>query len=117
MSAQRPEPLNIWDYERLFEETLDAGAYGYFTGGADDEITLRDNDGSSASNNSGITLVRPNGGWKTTLFETEYLCFYDVNSWPVDQRAASNPPPGCFASTVPINTASPSINGTPHRRQ
>ena len=27
----------------MFEETLDAGAYGYFTGGADDEITLRDN--------------------------------------------------------------------------
>src|ERR1700745_1335472 len=27
----------------MFEETLDAGAFGYFTGGADDEITLRDN--------------------------------------------------------------------------
>src|SRR5256885_2386737 len=36
-------PLNVWDYERLFEETLDAGAFGYFTGGADDEHTLRDN--------------------------------------------------------------------------
>jgi isopentenyl diphosphate isomerase/L-lactate dehydrogenase-like FMN-dependent dehydrogenase len=38
-----PEPLNIWDYERLFEETLEPGAFGYFTGGADDEHTLRDN--------------------------------------------------------------------------
>ena len=38
-----PVPLNIWDYERIFEETLDAGAFGYFTGGADDEHTLRDN--------------------------------------------------------------------------
>src|SRR3954447_20870152 len=43
MSAHRHPPLNIWDYERIFEQTLDAGAYGYFTGGADDEITLRDN--------------------------------------------------------------------------
>ena len=43
MSAHRHPPLNVWDYERRFEETLDAGAYGYFTGGADDEVTLRDN--------------------------------------------------------------------------
>ena len=43
MSAHRHEPLNVWDYEQRFEETLDAGAYGYFTGGADDEVTLRDN--------------------------------------------------------------------------
>lgn len=33
----------MWDYERTFEQTLDAGAFGYFTGGADDEVTLRDN--------------------------------------------------------------------------
>jgi isopentenyl diphosphate isomerase/L-lactate dehydrogenase-like FMN-dependent dehydrogenase len=43
MSAHRHPPLNIWDFERVFEETLDAGAFGYFTGGADDEHTLRDN--------------------------------------------------------------------------
>src|SRR3954467_9632772 len=43
MSAHRHPPLNVWDYERMFEETLDAGAFGYFTGGADDEVTLRDN--------------------------------------------------------------------------
>jgi isopentenyl diphosphate isomerase/L-lactate dehydrogenase-like FMN-dependent dehydrogenase len=43
MSAHRHPPLNVWDYERRFEENLDAGAYGYFAGGADDEVTLRDN--------------------------------------------------------------------------
>src|SRR3954454_21823634 len=43
MSAHRHPPLNVWDYERMFEETLDAGAFGSFTGGADDELTLRDN--------------------------------------------------------------------------
>jgi isopentenyl diphosphate isomerase/L-lactate dehydrogenase-like FMN-dependent dehydrogenase len=43
MSARRHPPLNVSDYERLFEQTLDAGAYGYFAGGADDEVTLRDN--------------------------------------------------------------------------
>jgi isopentenyl diphosphate isomerase/L-lactate dehydrogenase-like FMN-dependent dehydrogenase len=43
MSAHRDAPLNVWDYEQMFEQTLDAGAYGYFAGGADDEVTLRDN--------------------------------------------------------------------------
>jgi isopentenyl diphosphate isomerase/L-lactate dehydrogenase-like FMN-dependent dehydrogenase len=43
MSAHRHAPLNVWDYERMFEQTLDAGAFGYFAGGADDEVTLRDN--------------------------------------------------------------------------
>lgn len=43
MSAQAPEPLNVRDYERMFEQTLEPGAFGYFTGGADDERTLRDN--------------------------------------------------------------------------
>jgi isopentenyl diphosphate isomerase/L-lactate dehydrogenase-like FMN-dependent dehydrogenase len=37
------EPLNIWDYERLAAERLDAGAHGYYAGGAGDELTLRDN--------------------------------------------------------------------------
>ncbi|MFL5886684.1 MAG: alpha-hydroxy acid oxidase [Thermoleophilaceae bacterium] len=37
------EPVNVFDYERLAEESLDAGAYGYFAGGAGDEVTLRDN--------------------------------------------------------------------------
>jgi isopentenyl diphosphate isomerase/L-lactate dehydrogenase-like FMN-dependent dehydrogenase len=37
------EPLNVSDYERLAEQSLDPGAYGYFAGGAGDELTLRDN--------------------------------------------------------------------------
>jgi isopentenyl diphosphate isomerase/L-lactate dehydrogenase-like FMN-dependent dehydrogenase len=36
-------PLNVWDYERLAEAKLDPGAHGYYAGGADDELTLRDN--------------------------------------------------------------------------
>ena len=37
------EPLNVADYERLAAERLDAGAYGYFAGGAGDEWTLGEN--------------------------------------------------------------------------
>ena len=36
-------PLNVWDYEQLAAERLDAGAHGYYAGGAGDELTLRDN--------------------------------------------------------------------------
>src|SRR6266545_8069535 len=36
-------PVNVWDYERLAEEKLDANAQAYFAGGAGDEVTLRDN--------------------------------------------------------------------------
>jgi len=36
-------PVNVWDYERLAEQKLDANAHAYFAGGAGDEITLRDN--------------------------------------------------------------------------
>jgi len=37
------EPINVWDYERLAEQRLDANALAYFAGGAGDEVTLRDN--------------------------------------------------------------------------
>jgi isopentenyl diphosphate isomerase/L-lactate dehydrogenase-like FMN-dependent dehydrogenase len=37
------EPINVWDYERLAEQKLDANALAYFAGGAGDEVTLRDN--------------------------------------------------------------------------
>jgi isopentenyl diphosphate isomerase/L-lactate dehydrogenase-like FMN-dependent dehydrogenase len=37
------QPVNVFDYERLAEEALEAGPLGYFAGGADDERTLRDN--------------------------------------------------------------------------
>ncbi len=36
-------PINVADFERLAAGKLDAGALGYFAGGAGDEITLRDN--------------------------------------------------------------------------
>jgi 4-hydroxymandelate oxidase len=36
-------PVNVWEYERLAEEKLDANAHAYFAGGAGDEVTLRDN--------------------------------------------------------------------------
>jgi len=37
------EPVNVWDYEALAAERLEAGAHGYYAGGAGDELTLRDN--------------------------------------------------------------------------
>jgi isopentenyl diphosphate isomerase/L-lactate dehydrogenase-like FMN-dependent dehydrogenase len=37
------EPVNVWDYERLAAQKLDANAHAYYVGGADDEVTLRDN--------------------------------------------------------------------------
>jgi isopentenyl diphosphate isomerase/L-lactate dehydrogenase-like FMN-dependent dehydrogenase len=37
------KPVNVWDYERLAEEKLDANAHAYLAGGAGDEVTLRDN--------------------------------------------------------------------------
>jgi 4-hydroxymandelate oxidase len=35
--------LNVADYEREAERVLDAGPFGYYAGGAGDEVTLRDN--------------------------------------------------------------------------
>jgi isopentenyl diphosphate isomerase/L-lactate dehydrogenase-like FMN-dependent dehydrogenase len=40
-SPQVTEPLNVFDYEALAAERLEAGALGYFGGGAGDEHTLR----------------------------------------------------------------------------
>ena len=37
------EPLTVSEYERLAEDILEAGALGYFAGGACDERTLREN--------------------------------------------------------------------------
>jgi isopentenyl diphosphate isomerase/L-lactate dehydrogenase-like FMN-dependent dehydrogenase len=38
-----PEPVNVGDYERLAEERLEPGAFGYTVGGAGDEWTMREN--------------------------------------------------------------------------
>jgi isopentenyl diphosphate isomerase/L-lactate dehydrogenase-like FMN-dependent dehydrogenase len=37
------KPVNVRDYERLADQKLDANAHAYLMGGADDEVTLRDN--------------------------------------------------------------------------
>jgi isopentenyl diphosphate isomerase/L-lactate dehydrogenase-like FMN-dependent dehydrogenase len=37
------EPVNVEEYERLAEERLEPGPFGYFAGGAGDEWTLREN--------------------------------------------------------------------------
>jgi isopentenyl diphosphate isomerase/L-lactate dehydrogenase-like FMN-dependent dehydrogenase len=37
------QPVNIADYETLAAERLEPGAYGYYAGGANDELTLRAN--------------------------------------------------------------------------
>ena len=44
MSVPSPsDPINVDDYARLAEQSLDPGVHGYFAGGAGDERTLRDN--------------------------------------------------------------------------
>jgi 4-hydroxymandelate oxidase len=42
-SSSVNEPVNVWDYEALAAERLEAGVHGYYAGGAGDELTLRDN--------------------------------------------------------------------------
>jgi isopentenyl diphosphate isomerase/L-lactate dehydrogenase-like FMN-dependent dehydrogenase len=37
------EPLNVADYESLAASRLDPGAYAFYAGGANDELTLREN--------------------------------------------------------------------------
>jgi isopentenyl diphosphate isomerase/L-lactate dehydrogenase-like FMN-dependent dehydrogenase len=37
------EPINVHDYERLAEERLEPGVFGYYAGGAGDEWTLAEN--------------------------------------------------------------------------
>ena len=43
MAESGTGPINVADYERLASEVLDAGPLGYFSGGAWDEVTLREN--------------------------------------------------------------------------
>src|SRR2546430_13317619 len=43
LGSRLVEPINVWDYERLAEQRLDANALAYFAGGAGDEVTLRGN--------------------------------------------------------------------------
>lgn len=72
-------------------------------------VTL-DNDGSSGSNNSGVTLDRPLANWIVPLSETEYLCFYDATTWPLAERSPTRLPDGCKAATAPINVTPPTVS-------
>jgi len=71
-----------------------------------------DNDGSSGSNNSGVSLDKPAGGWQAPITETEYMCFYDATSWPVASRSPTSLPPGCSPRAVPVNTQVPTVSGS-----
>ena len=65
--------------------------------GAELEIDVDD---LSGSNNTSIDLPQPAGGWKTSITEAEYLCFYDATSWPLSHRQpgkAVTLPAGCGA--------------------
>jgi hypothetical protein len=65
--------------------------------GAELEI---DEDLLSGSNNTAIDLPQPSGGWKTSITEAEYLCFYDATSWPLSHRQPGKGvtlPAGCGA--------------------
>ncbi len=42
-SRRVSEPLNVADFERLAEERLEPGAFGYYAGGAGDELALAGN--------------------------------------------------------------------------
>ena len=73
-------------------------------------VTL-DYDSSSGANNSGVSLDRPvPDGWRAPLTETEYFCFYDATSWPVETRSATNLPAGCAPASVPINASPPFVS-------
>ena len=59
-----------------------------------------DVDGLSGSNNTAIDLPQPAGGWKTSIKEVEYLCFYDTATWPLSRRQPGKTatlPAGCGA--------------------
>ena len=43
MLVRVSEPLNVSDYESLAASRLSAGAHAFYVGGADDEVTLREN--------------------------------------------------------------------------
>jgi hypothetical protein len=59
-----------------------------------------DNDSFSASNNTGVTLAKPQSGWTGTYTETEYLCFYDATSWPASARNGGKLPTGCTSVSI-----------------
>lgn len=55
-------------------------------------------DSYSFSNLSSVVLIQPQGGWKAPVKEIEYLCFYDLQTWPVADRVQLKLPAGCKAT-------------------
>jgi 4-hydroxymandelate oxidase len=43
-AAREPEPMSLRSFEPLARQRLEPAVYDYFAGGADDEVTLRDNE-------------------------------------------------------------------------
>jgi isopentenyl diphosphate isomerase/L-lactate dehydrogenase-like FMN-dependent dehydrogenase len=43
LAAPHPQLISLADFEQAAEAVIEAGAFGYYFGGADDEVTLRDN--------------------------------------------------------------------------
>lgn len=85
--------------------------------GSHEASVTTDNDSSSGSNNSGVTLDRPSVGWLEPVTEVEYFCFYDATTWPTLTRSPTNLPEGCATLEVPVNVAAPKISagaGNPH---
>jgi hypothetical protein len=69
-----------------------------------------DYDSASGSNNTGVSLDKPEAGWVAPVTEVEYLCFYDADSWDPESRSATSLPPGCSPAAVPINTVPPAVS-------
>jgi uncharacterized repeat protein (TIGR03803 family) len=58
-------------------------------------VVAIDTDAGSASNLTSVALKVPAGGWSGTVTESEYVCFYDLTSWPAASRSAGELPTGC----------------------
>ncbi len=54
-----------------------------------------DFDSFSNSNVTSIVLTRPSSGWRGTVTETEYLCFYDPETWSIGRQGGGQLPKGC----------------------
>src|SRR3954453_23567525 len=76
-----------------------------------DKVTgslMIDADSYSNSNLSAVDLTT-SGAWTGFVSETEYLCLYDLKSWPQSRRNALQPPAGC--GPFPVNLTLPTISG------
>jgi hypothetical protein len=70
-------------------------------------------DQASNSNLTSIVLIQPGAGWKAPVTETEWLCFYDPQTWTAAQRLAGTLPTGCSQHAIASAAAESSIVFTP----